>query len=151
MKKKERRKEQEKINNLLNDYDMSFENDKIMTFVQTITQMTNKMQRLFEFSIKFNQFRIFNVLHSKQNLIIIAKTKFEKSFLYQMTSFFFTIQMCVLIIMLLLTLKKEQCEKMINIKDCKLIVLNDNNNNKKTRINIEEKDYTHNKLKDRNF
>ena len=53
--------------------------------------------------------------------------------------------------MFLLTLKKEQCEKMTNIENYKLIVLNDDNNNKKTRINIEEKDYTHNKLKDRNL
>ena len=91
------------------------------------------------------------MLHSKQDLIIIAKTEFEKSFLYQMMSFLFLIQMCVLIIMFLLTLKKEQCEKMTNIKNCKSIVLNDDNNNKKTRIDIKEKDYTHNKLKDRNF
>ena len=61
---------------------MSFKNDEIMTFAQTITQMTDKMQQLFEFSIKLNQFQTFNVLHSKQNLIIIAKTEFEKSFLY---------------------------------------------------------------------
>ena len=59
--------------------------------------------------------------------------------------------MCVLIIMFLLTLKKEQCKKMTNIKDYKLIVLNDDNNNKKTRINIKEENYTHNKLKDYNF
>ena len=91
------------------------------------------------------------MLHSKQNLIIIAKTKFGKNLLYQVTSFFFSVRMCILIIMSLLTLKKEQCEKMTNIKDCKLIVLNDDNNNKKTRINIEEEDYTHNKLKDHNF
>ena len=40
---------------------------------------------------------------------------------------------------------------MTNIKDCKSIVLNDDNKNRKTRINIEEKNYTHNKLKDRNL
>ena len=130
---------------------MSFKNKNIIAFAKLTTQMTNRMQRLFEFSIKSNQFQTFNVLHNKQNLIIIAKTKFEKSLLYQMTSFFFSAQMCVLIIMPLLTLKKEQCEKMTNIKDCKSIVLNGDNNNRKTRINIKEEDYTHNKLKDHNL
>ena len=91
------------------------------------------------------------MLHSKQDLIIIAKTEFEKNFLYQMTLFLFSVRMCVLIIMSLLTLKKEQCEKMTNIKDYKSIVLNGDNNNKKTRIDIEEENYMHSKLKDRNL
>ena len=68
-----------------------------------------------------------------------------------MTSFFFLTRMCVLIIMFLLTLKKEQCEKITNIKNCKSIVLNGDNNNRKTQINIEEENYIHNKLKDRSF
>ena len=130
---------------------MSSENENIIASAELTTQMTDRVQRLFEFSIKSNQFRAFNVLHSKQDLIIIAKTEFEKSLLYQMTSFLFSARMCVLIIMPLLTLEKEQCEKMINIKDCKSIVLNDDNNNRKTRIDIGEEDYTHNKLKDCSF
>ena len=40
---------------------------------------------------------------------------------------------------------------MTNIEDCKSIVLNGDNNNRKTRIDIEEEDYTHNKLKDRSL
>ena len=40
---------------------------------------------------------------------------------------------------------------MTNIKNYKLIVLNDDNNNRKTQINIEKENYTHNKLKNRNF
>ena len=68
-----------------------------------------------------------------------------------MTSFLFSVRMYILIIMSLLTLKKEQCEKMTNIKDCKSIVLNGDNNNRKTRINIEKENYTHSKLKDCNL
>ena len=148
MKKKEKRKKQKEINSSSDNYDMSSEDENIIAFAELTTQMTDRMQCLFEFSIKSNQLRAFNVLHNKQDLIIIAKTEFEKNLLYQMTSFLFSVRMCVLIIMPLLTLKKEQYEKMTNIKDCKSIVLNDNNNNKKTRIDIGEEDYTHSKLKD---
>ena len=64
MKEKEK-KEQEEINSSFDNYDMSFEDEDIIAFAELTTQMTDKMQRLFEFSIKLNQLRAFNVLHSK--------------------------------------------------------------------------------------
>ena len=54
MKKKEKRKEQEEVNSSSDNYNMSFENENIIAFAELITQMTNRMQHLFEFSIKSN-------------------------------------------------------------------------------------------------
>ena len=54
MKKKKRRKKQEEVNNSSDNYIMSFENENIIAFAKLTTQMTDKVQRLFKFSIKSN-------------------------------------------------------------------------------------------------
>ena len=54
MKEKEKKEKQKEINNSSNNYEMSFKNENIIAFAKLTTQMTNKMQRLFKFSIKSN-------------------------------------------------------------------------------------------------
>ncbi len=71
------------------------------------------------------------------DLIIITKTNFEKSLLFQTTLFMFNISKTILIIMLLLILKNNQCKKLNNILKCKLLMLNNNNNNLKIQNKIK--------------
>ena len=54
MKEKEKREEQEEVNSSSDNYDMLSENEDIIAFAELTTQMTNRVQRLFKFSIKSN-------------------------------------------------------------------------------------------------
>ena len=51
MKEKEKRKEQEEVNSSSDNYNMSSEDEDIIAFAELTTQMTDRVQRLFEFSI----------------------------------------------------------------------------------------------------
>ena len=79
----------------------------------------------------------------KSDLIVIAKTKFEKSLLYQISLLLFSSIKTILIIMSLLALKNDQCQILTTIKNCRLIVLNKDNNNTKTLAKIRQDNYTY--------
>lgn len=81
-----------------------------------------------------------------ENLIVIAKIEFNKSFLFQTALLLHISHQLILIIMLLITLKKKQYKKVNLLKDCQLIVLNNDNNNFITLIEIQEGNFTHDKI-----
>ena len=116
---------------------MIFEND-----VLDSKRIVNIVQKYFEFRVKKAQLKTLQQI-MKSNLIVIAKTEFEKSLLYQISSLLFSSMKTVLIIMSLLALKNDQCQTLTTIKNCRSIVLNEDNNNIKTLAKIRQNDYTH--------
>ena len=101
-----------------------------------------EIKNIFNFQMKETQL---NVLHyvMHDNLILIAKTKFDKNLLYQASSFLLNAQKLTLIIMFLLILKNDQCIKLNELFNCRSFVLKKKINNKKIRERIQKKSYTH--------
>ena len=123
-------------NNFELDNDTNFTNAK---------HLTNIVQKYFEFFIKNMQLKI--ILHvMRKNLIIIARTRFEKRFFYQAFSFTFDLSKFALIIMLLLILKKNQYQILQKISNCRSIILNQNNNNRSILAIIRTNNYTYNQF-----
>ena len=84
-----------------------------------------------------------HLLCDRMDLILIAKTSFGKSILFQAASLMFSPCKSVLIIMPLIALEEEQCEKLTFIKNCRPIVLNGDNNKSSTLTDIRQSCYTH--------
>ena len=123
--------------NDLTRLNMTFEND-----VLDSKRIVNIVQKYFEFRVKKAQLKTLQQI-IKSDLIVIAKTEFEKSLLYQISLLLFSSMKTILIIMSLLALKNDQCQTLTTIKNCRSIVLNEDNNNTKTLAKIRQDNYTH--------
>ena len=86
------------------------------------------------------------LLEDRLDTILIARTGFGKSILFQAAPFMFQPTKSILIIMPLEALEKEQCLKMAIIDGCRPFVLNGDSNNMYSRRQIREGCFTHGKL-----
>ena len=82
-------------------------------------------------------------MHEKKNLILIMKTNFGKSIVFQTMPFMFFDLKIALIIMSLNALMKKQYQKLNNIKNCKPIVLNNAKYTQKNLSSIRQNKFTH--------
>ena len=91
----------------------------------TLEKIESVIDRYFGFRLKRAQVdALHHLLCDKMDLILIAKTGFGKSILFQAAPLMFSPCKSVLIIMPLIALKEEQCEKVTLIDNCRPIVLN---------------------------
>lgn len=80
----------------------------------------------------------------KRDVILIARTGFGKSIVFQAAPFVIGSNASVLVLMPLIALQEEQCEKVSKLQGGRPIVLNgDVNSNRETRKLIREGGYTH--------
>ncbi len=86
------------------------------------------------------------LLKNEKNVIFIIKIEFEKSIIFQIAFLMFIFAKTALIIMSLNTLKNEQCEKLKNISDCKLFILNKNSHSSFNIALIHQESFTHHKF-----
>ena len=88
--------------------------------------INQRIKDRFEFKAKDKQINALRILLKNWNdVILIVRTEFEKSIIFQTTSLMFLLTKTALIIMSLNALKKKQCEKLKNINDYKLFMLNE--------------------------
>ncbi len=89
-----------------------------MLIIKTIKKkIINIVKNIFEFKIKQKQLNALNIA-LKKNVIVIAKTKFKKSLLYQILLFMSLLSKIALIIMSLLVLKNDQYKKLKKTINC---------------------------------
>lgn len=100
------------------------------------------VKSIFGFEIKQKQLEALSVALRK-DIIVIAKTGFGKSLLYQAAPFMSSPSSTVLIIMPLLALEDDQCKKLQAIMDCRPFVLKGDTNNPSNLEKIRNGDYTH--------
>ena len=86
---------------------------------------------------------IHHVLFQKSDFILIAKTEFRKSIIFQAASFIEEQAGICLILMLLKALQDEQCEKLKHIPFANPFVLNGDSNSKFNRKAVRVGQYTH--------
>ena len=100
------------------------------------------MKNIFGFQVKETQL---DALHyaMHDDLILIAKTGFGKSLLYQAPPLLLGAQRLALIIMPLLALEDDQCTKLNELPNCRPFVLKGKTNNREARERIREGSYTH--------
>ena len=119
-------------------------NDAIQAL--TLEKIESVFDRYFGFRLKRAQVdALHHLLCDRMDLILIAKTGFGKSILFQAAPLMFSPCKSVLIIMPLIALEEEQCEKFTLIDNCRPIVLNGDNNNLSTLTAIRHSRYTHDK------
>lgn len=103
-----------------------------------------KTQQLFQIDIKSQQLQaIYYLLFQNMDLILIAKTGFGKSIIFQAAPLMTDIPGICIILMPLKALQNEQCEKLRSVSSASLVVLNGDNNNQVTRRKIGDGLYTH--------
>ena len=103
-----------------------------------------RVKELFHIDLKIIQLQaIHHVLFQRSDLILIAKTGFGKSIIFQATPLIEEQAGICLILMPLKALQDEQCEKLKHISSADPFVLNGDNNNKFNRKAIREGRYTH--------
>lgn len=118
--------------------DVSFDDTEQHQLIRTRTQ------QLFQINVKSRQLQaIHHLLFQRVDLILIAKTGFGKSILFQAAPLIADIPRICLILMPLRALQDEQCEKLRSVSSANPIVLNGDNNNRVTRRKIGEGLYTH--------
>ena len=81
--------------------------------------------------------------HERKDLILIAKTGFGKSIVFQAAPLMFTPVKTALIIMPLKALEEEQCRKLETISGCKPFVLDGDSNNRRNLDLIRDGGFTH--------
>lgn len=102
------------------------------------------IRNLFGFEAKCLQVDAIETLaFDREDLILIAKTGFGKSIIFQALPFIFPRVKSALIIMPLKGLEKEQCEKLQRIAGCKPFVLEGDNNNRFNLQRIRRGEFTH--------
>ena len=79
-------------------------------------------------------------------MILIAKTGFGKSIIFQAAPLMFDPARIAIIIMPLKALENEQCRKLSKIKGCRSFVLNGDSNTKTHLRMISEGNFTHGEL-----
>lgn len=103
-----------------------------------------RVKDLFHINLKTIQLQaIYHVLFQRSDLILIAKTGFGKSIIFQATPLIEEQAGICLILMPLKALQDEQCEKLKYISSANPFVLNGDSNNKFNRKAIREGQYTH--------
>lgn len=108
---------------------------------QTIRRRTKE---LFNINLKDIQTQAIHLLlFQKLDLILIAKTGFGKSIIFQAVPLIAEQAGICLILMPLKALEDEQCEKLKHIPFASPFVLKDDSNTKSNRKNIREGQYTH--------
>jgi superfamily II DNA helicase RecQ len=100
----------------------------------------------FELMSRIQQIDILCILlKNEKNAIFIIRIEFEKSIIFQITSLMFILIKTALIIMSLNALTHEQCEKLKDISDCKLFILNEDNHSSFNITLIHQESFMHNK------
>jgi ATP-dependent helicase YprA (DUF1998 family) len=109
-----------------------------------------RVNELFDFEPKDKQVEaIRKLLYDKSDLILIAKTGFGKSIIFQALPLIQEeLKLASLIIMPLNLLQEEQAEKLKTIAGAHPFVLNGDTNTRKNRREIGEGVYTHSKCSD---
>ena len=79
----------------------------------------------------------------QKDVILIAKTGFGKSIVFQAVPFVFSTPRSALIIMPLIALEEEQCKKLRDIPGCKPFVLCGDSNNRYNLQQIRQGSFTH--------
>lgn len=103
-----------------------------------------RAKELFHIDLKDIQLQaIHYVLFQRSDLILIAKTGFGKSIIFQAASLIEEQTGICLILMPLKALQDEQCEKLKHISSANPFVLNGDSNNQFNRKAIREGQYTH--------
>jgi superfamily II DNA helicase RecQ len=104
----------------------------------------NAVQQRFGIVAKDTQIDAIETLtYDHRDVILIAKTGFGKSIVFQAVPFIFPTPRSALIIMPLIALEEEQCRKLRDIPDCKPFVLNGDNNNRHNLQLIRQGAFTH--------
>ena len=109
-----------------------------------------RVNELFDFEPKDKQVEaIRKLLYDKSDLILIAKTGFGKSIIFQALPLIQEeLKLASLIIVPLNLLQEEQAEKLKTIAGAHPFVLNGDTNTRKNRREIGEGVYTHSKCSD---
>lgn len=103
-----------------------------------------KVRSLFQIRLKDQQLEaIHHLMFQRLDLILIAKTGFGKSIIFQAAPLIEEPIGICLILMPLKALQNEQCEKLKQISSANPIVLDGDNNNKFNREKIKNGLYTH--------
>lgn len=103
-----------------------------------------RVQELFHINLKTIQLQaIHHVLFQRSDLILIAKTGFGKSIIFQATPLIEEQAGICLILMPLKALQDEQCEKLKHISSANPFVLNGDSNNNFNRKAIRNGRFTH--------
>jgi superfamily II DNA helicase RecQ len=115
--------------------------------IEQAVLIRHRVNQLFGFEPKIKQVEaIRHLLYDKRDLILIAKTGFGKSIIFQALPLIEEgSKQASLIIMLLNLLQEEQAEKLKTIAGAKPFVLNGDTNTKKNRREIGAGAYTHGK------
>ena len=88
-----------------------------------------EIERWFKLKLKVKQVNVMIILLIDwKDIILIAKTEFDKSLLFQAAPLMFDSVRVVMIIMLLKALEKKQCEKLQRMTDSRLFILNSDSN-----------------------
>jgi len=104
------------------------------------------IQSRFGFVPKDEQVSAIRVLLEDQmDLILIAKTGFGKSIIFQAAPLMFSPVKTALIIMPLKALEEEQCRKLSKVEGCRPFVLNGDTNNPFNLLRIRQNMFTHGK------
>ena len=86
---------------------------------------------------------LYTLVYSREDLILIARTGFGKSVVFQAAPLMFSPKKSALIIMPLNALEEEQCKKLEAVSGCKPFVLNGDSNNFSNLKLIREGTFTH--------
>ena len=101
---------------------------------------------LFGVELKSQQYEALDTLLNRtQDVILIAKTGFGKSIIFQAMPFMFSPMKIALIIMPLNALEEEQCGKLEVLTGCHPFVLNGDSNSAVNLKRIREGKFTHGK------
>lgn len=104
----------------------------------------DQVKNLFNIDLKDIQTEaIHSLIFQKSDLILIAKTGFGKSIIFQATPLLIEQPGICLILMPLKALEKEQCRKLDRIALAKPLVLDGDSNTDSNRRKIREGLYTH--------
>ena len=91
---------------------------------------------------------IYALVYGQEDLILIARTGFGKSLVFQAVPLMYTPVKSALIIMPLNALEEEQCEKLKLLTGCKPFVLNGDSNTRANLALIRAGTFTHSKYMD---
>ena len=108
-------------------------------------ELKKRLKNIFEYKSKNEQFKVIDILiNKKYNVILIAKTKYDKSMIFQIVSTFKK-NVITILIYLLNALKDNQIKTIKKLFDARSIVLNSKMLKKDLYIitRIEEEHYTH--------
>ena len=103
-----------------------------------------RVEQLFGVQLKEGQLEaIHTLLHHRSDLILIAKTGYGKSIIFQSMPLLGDAPKICLIVMPLKALQDEQCNKLGRINRAKPFVLNGDSNTKQNRRAIGQGCFTH--------